>query len=126
MSYELTGNLHKIYPTEEKSASFQAREFVVVTEENYPQYVKFQLTQDKCGLMDSYKEGEKIKVFFDLKGREWQDKYFTNLGAWKLEKVESVAPTAPASGQDLPPSGFDSFEMPSEGGSPQDFEDLPF
>ena len=120
MSYELIGNLHKIYPTEEKSASFQAREFVVVTEENYPQYVKFQLTQDKCGLIDSYKEGEKIKVFFDLKGREWQDKYFTNLGAWKLDKVEAAAPIAPVSGQDMPPSGFDIFEMPSEGGSPQD------
>ena len=50
-----------------------------------PQYVKFQLVQDKCEAMDAMQEGETIKVYFDLRGREWQGKYFTNLQAWKLE-----------------------------------------
>ena len=92
MSYELTGILHKVYPTESKSEKFQAREFVVKTiNEQYEQFIKFQLTQDKCDIVDNYNEGQKIKVHFDLRGREWKEKYFTNLNAWRLEAVNGQA-----------------------------------
>ena len=92
MSYELTGILHKVYPTESKSEKFQAREFVVKTiSEQYEQFIKFQLTQDKCDIVDNYNEGQKIKVHFDLRGREWKEKYFTNLNAWRLEAVNGQA-----------------------------------
>ena len=87
MTFEIEGILHKIFEVESKSASFQTREFVITTEGTYPQFVKFQLTQDKCGIIDGYPEGEKIKVSFDLRGREWQGKYFTNLNAWKVDKI---------------------------------------
>ncbi|MEL7119618.1 MAG: DUF3127 domain-containing protein [Bacteroidota bacterium] len=90
MSFEVEGKLHKAFPTENKTETFQAREFVIeVASGNYPQLVKFQLVQDKCALLDDYQEGEMIKVFFDLRGREWNGKYFTNLNAWRITKVEA-------------------------------------
>lgn len=89
MSFEITGILHRKYDTESKSESFKTREFVIKTEEQYPQFVKFQLTQDRCSAIDSYNVEDKIKVHFDLRGREWQDKFFTNLNAWRIEKAES-------------------------------------
>ena len=86
MSYELVGKLHKKYDKETKGEAFEVREFVILTDdEKYPQHIKFQLTQDRCNLLDQYKEGETINVHFDLRGREWQDNYFTNLNAWRLE-----------------------------------------
>lgn len=89
MSFEIEGKLHKIFETESKTQTFQAREFVLYIEDgNYPQYIKFQLTQDRCGLIDNFKENDQIKVTFDLRGREWNEKYFTNLNAWKIEKKE--------------------------------------
>ena len=75
MTFEIEGILHKKFDVESKSSSFQTREFVITTEGTYPQYVKFQLTQDKCGVIDPCEEGEKVKVSFDLRGREWQGKY---------------------------------------------------
>ena len=51
--------------------------------------VKFQLVQDKCALIDDYSEGDEINVEFDLRGREWNDKYFTNLNAWRIGLAES-------------------------------------
>lgn len=118
MSYELKGKLHKVFPTESKTDTFQAREFVVETQENYPQLIKFQLTQDKCSLIDSYNEGEEINVHFDLRGREWNEKYFTNLQAWKLDKVSADdSEAAEASSSDMPVDGF-SIE--------EDDNDLPF
>lgn len=88
MSFEIEGRLHKLYDTEVKGESFRVREFVIETQEQYPQFVKFQLTQDRCDLMNNYSEGTKIKVSFDLRGREWNGKYFTNLNAWRIAAAE--------------------------------------
>jgi len=88
MSLEIEGKLHKVFPIENKSGNFQAREFVVEVESGqYPQFAKFQLVQDRCGLIEDYSEGESIKVHFDLRGREWQGKYFTTLTAWRLDRT---------------------------------------
>jgi hypothetical protein len=99
-SFEVQGKLHKVFPSENKSGSFQAREFVIEVESGqYSQLIKFQLTQDRCDLIDNYSEGEEIQVSFDLRGREWDGKYFTNLNAWRLnrpsatEKTDSPKPT---------------------------------
>ena len=90
MAYKAEGKLHKIYDTEQKSASFQAREFVIeVADGQYPQMVKFQLVQDKCNLIDGYDEGEDVSVDFDLRGREWNGKYFTNLQAWRIARSDA-------------------------------------
>ncbi len=89
-SFEITGKLFRKFETEQKTQSFSAREFVLeVNDSNYMQLIKFQLTQDRCGLLDPFDEGKEIKVYFDLRGREWNGKYFTNLNAWKLEAYES-------------------------------------
>ena len=125
MTFEIEGTLHKIFDIESKSSSFQTREFVITTEGTYPQYVKFQLTQDKCGVIDGCQEGEKIKVSFDLRGREWQGKYFTNLNAWKVEKsVQNNQGFQAASA--APPPVFEENTDFGGGGLPADFDDLPF
>jgi len=99
MAYKASGRLHKVFDTEQKSASFQAREFVIeVADGKFPQMVKFQLTQDKCTIIDDYSEGDEITVDFDLRGREWNDKYFTNLNAWRIARGEAQE-AAPASNE---------------------------
>ncbi len=123
MSFEITGKLYKKFDTEVKSERFQAREFVLLLDEGqYPQYIKFQLTQDRCNLIDQYEEGEMIKVHFDLRGREWNGKFFTNLNAWRIESVQPDAPAAP----DAPPAADDFPTAADEPADTGDFEDLPF
>lgn len=88
MGYKAEGKIEKIFDTEQKSASFQAREFVIeVADGQYPQMVKFQLVQDKCNMVDDYNEGDQVEVEFDLRGREWNGKYFTNLQAWRISRA---------------------------------------
>lgn len=131
MAFEVIGKIVKIFDAENKTASFQAREFVIeVPDGNYPQMVKFQLTQDKCGLMDAYKEGEQLKVFFNLRGREWQGKYFTNLDAWRVERVAGGETGAPQSSADSQ-GPFGAVVFPEADSSPQSDggsfdDDLPF
>ena len=89
---KLEGKVIKILPTNQISDSFKKREFVIETEDQYPQKVKFELTQDACSKMDSYKEGDIITVHFNIRGREWMNKnnelvYFVSLNAWRIDKV---------------------------------------
>lgn len=123
MAFEVEGKLIKKFDTESKTASFQAREFVIeVPDGNYPQMVKFQLVQDRCNMLDTYEEGEQIKVHFDLRGREWQGKYFTNLNAWRIDKASDSqsASDAPVPSDDPFPTSND--EPTSQGHD----DDLPF
>lgn len=127
MAFEVEGKLHRIFPTEQKTASFQAREFVLeIPDGNYPQFVKFQVVQDKCSSLDQYKEGERLKVSFDLRGREWQGKYFTSLNAWRIDRAGAAdEPAAQGGGGEH----FPSDPFPNYTDSPQTNtanDDLPF
>lgn len=128
MSFEIEGKAHKIFDTENKTDTFQAREFVIETEGQYPQYIKFQLTQDRCGLMDNYKEGQMIKVYFDLRGREWNEKYFTNLNAWRVEAAAAAAAVPPpaAGSGDFPSEEYPAATATPKDTAASDFDDLPF
>lgn len=92
MAFDISGKLHKVFTVEEKSGSFRTRDIVLeVQDGNYMQYVKFQLTQDRCSIVDNFREGDEVRVHFNLRGREWQGKYFTNLDAWRIEASTNVA-----------------------------------
>lgn len=129
MAFEVSGKIIKILPVESKSATFQTREFVIeIPDGNYTQFVKFQLTQDRCGLVDAYKEGDMVKVSFNLRGREWQGKYFTNLDAWRIDADSAGASASPGAAKN-DPFGDVSFPEASDEpsrGDKMDDDDLPF
>ena len=124
MALDITGKLHKVFDTEQKTESFKAREFVIETQGEYPQFVKFQLTQDRCDLIENCKEGDSLKVHFDLRGREWQGKYFTNLNAWKIEAEGDMSRPTPEENfnQDTPQVSAPESNIDSR----EDLDDLPF
>jgi len=68
-------------------SGFTKREFVIKTTDDgdYPQDIKFELVKDKTSLIDKYNIGDRVTVFLNIRGREWNEKYFVNLVAWKLE-----------------------------------------
>ncbi len=127
MAFEVEGKLHRIFPTEQKTASFQAREFVLeIPDGNYPQFVKFQVVQDKCSVLDQYKEGERLKVSFDLRGREWQGKYFTSLNAWRIDRAGAADEPAAqgGGGEHFPADPFPNYTDSPQTNTAND--DLPF
>ena len=120
MAFEVIGKLHKKFDVEEKSSSFRVRNFVIVTKDGeYEQFINFQLTQDKCEIVDKFEVGSEIKVHFNLRGREWQGKYFTNLQAWRIEGDAS------ANAADAPEDPFPSMDDVPLAEEDQN-DDLPF
>lgn len=98
MSYEITGNLVMRGQVETKGESFQVREFAIKTNDGsqYDNFVKFQCVQARTSIVDGLSKGDEIKVHFDLRGREYDGKYYTNLNAWRVEKVSEAAPQSTA------------------------------
>ncbi len=123
MAFEVEGKLYKKFDTQQVTDTFQKREFVLEIEDGaYPQVIKFQLTQANCGKLDGPKEGDKIKVTFNLRGREYTKEgkttFFTNLDAWKID--------AAGGNQPAPPPQGGAFPATSDAPINAEMDDLPF
>jgi single-strand DNA-binding protein len=99
MSFDVQGKLHEIFDEQQVSEKFRKREFVLeIPDGAYTQYIKFQLTQDKCNVLDQYKLGDDVKVTFNLSGKPFNKNgttmYFTNLSAWRIESADAAAGNA--------------------------------
>jgi hypothetical protein len=101
MALDLTGTLIESFPTQQIKETFKKREFVIETTKDIgtgiiSDFIKFQLTQQKCDLLDVYKVGDQVKVHFNLRGSKWTKpdgtiSYITNLEAWRLEKADGAS-----------------------------------
>lgn len=135
MSYDVSGKLSEVFETQQVSDTFKKREFILEVENpnqsfQRTDYLKFQLTQDRCSQIDEYGLGDMIKVSFNLRGNRWEkdDKvaYFTNLEAWRIEKLQQN------SGNPGTDAAFPSAEkhgnknQPSESFQDSGEDDLPF
>lgn len=86
------GKLIVVNDEKQITDKFVNREFVIETEEQYPQKLSFVLVQQSVDLIDPYEIGQKIQVSFNIKGREWTNpqgevKYFNSLEAWKIQPL---------------------------------------
>ena len=115
MNFEISGALIVKEDVVEISGSFKKREFVIeVTNErnsDWNDFIKFQLTQDKCSLLDQFQLGDNMKVGFNIKGRKWEKdgkiNYFSNLEAWRLEVAGNTTQNftpPPYAETDIPPA----------------------
>lgn len=120
---EVEGSIKVIFDTQTFNSGFQKREFVITTKEQYPQDVKFELIKERIDLIDPYNQGDTIKVHFNLRGNEYNGKYFVNLQAWRIEPMGSNAPAGDNGSSDpFAQAGFP--DAPAQDSSEED--DLPF
>lgn len=95
---EVKGTIKAIFAEQVISDKFRKREFVLTTNEKYPQDVLFQLTQGNTDLIDTIRVGEEVEVKFNLRGKEYINKegkvsYFTSLECWQVS-IQQGAPVA--------------------------------
>ena len=90
-----TGILKVKSPEVKVSEKFKKREFVLTDNaQSYPQTILFQLTQDRCSLIENAKVGDEVTVHLLLKGREWKNpqgeiKFFNSLDVFRVEAARS-------------------------------------
>lgn len=111
MSYELSGKIATIFPVVQRSETFKFREFVIEKTEDIgsrsiTNFIKMQAVQDKTALLDRFKPGDEVKVYFNLRGTRWvkdgRETYITNLDAWRIEGFVPSGNTSDASPDFMP------------------------
>jgi hypothetical protein len=116
MNFELSGKLIEKNDTVQVSDTFKKREFVIEHIDNsggkeFIDLIKFQLTGERCSLLDKFNLNDEIKVSFNIRGKRWvkddRVSYFTNLDAWRIEKIamtsEELPPPPPLMEEEAPP-----------------------
>lgn len=125
MAFEITGKVIDISPVNQVSDKFKKREFVIEKKESggsavFIDYIKFQLLQDKCDLINESFLNEDVKIMFNVKGNKWERdgkiNYFTNLDAWKVEKISASSREQNTSShttlEDIPPENDELSDLP--------------
>ena len=131
MNYELTGSVTRIYDVwESETSDFCKREFVVTIDESskYPQPIKLACIKDKVALLDPVNEGDVVTVAFNLRGREYNERYYVDLEAWKLSvDLEAGVVQPPADAPD-PGAGARANPAPAATADDEliDYDDPPF
>lgn len=103
--FKTEGVIVKIYPIQQVSEKFKKREFVIETQEQYPQVVKMELIQDKCDDLNNYKLGDLVSVYFNIKGREYTPQgkdepiYYNTIQVWKIVSLAQKQANATISKQ---------------------------
>tara|TARA_R110000851_G_scaffold147756_2_gene287768 strand:- start:5587 stop:5934 length:348 start_codon:yes stop_codon:yes gene_type:complete len=115
MDLQLQGRIKLIGEIQEFDSGFTKREFIVTTAEQYPQDIKLEFFKEKVADLDKVTEGQEVTVHFNIRGNEFNGKYYVNLQAWKL-----------VSGAASPAGKAPSLPTPPAPLSAEDDDDLPF
>lgn len=116
---EIIGIVKKLFDIQKFDSGFKKREIVLTTEEPYPQNILIEFIQDKVDLLENIKPKDKIKIFINIRGREWRNpegiiKYFNSIQGWKIEHHSIGALNKNKASTTSPSLSSD------------DFDDLPF
>ncbi len=75
--------------------AWRKQSFVVETEEQYPKKVVFDAWNDTVEAIKQLQVGVNLTVHFRAESREYNEKWYTNLTAWKIETDGIAKNTAP-------------------------------
>jgi single-strand DNA-binding protein len=117
VAYDLTGKIKLVQEAKTFDSGFTKREMVVIVEDGkYPQEINIEFVQDKVSLLDALQVGQEVTVTFDIRGREYNGRYFNNLQGWKIVTMENK-PSVTAEDQSSAPyfptsSDFEDDDIP--------------
>jgi hypothetical protein len=103
---------------------WKVQEYVIESaggESAYPRKMCFEVFgADKIDQFN-IKVGEEMTVSFDIDARQWQDRWFNSIRAWKIERKAPAAAAPIEQGAPLPPPPADFLS-----GDSNSNDDLPF
>ena len=129
MALELDGKVVRVLPEmsgEGQNGTWKKQQFVVETLGEYPKRICFQAWSEKTELVKALKEHDRVKVSFRLESREFNEKWYTDATAWRIDKL--VANGANVSQPEQPQNQDTETKIDEEPALPENKEedDLPF
>tara|TARA_B110000285_G_scaffold203670_1_gene239975 strand:+ start:12769 stop:13101 length:333 start_codon:yes stop_codon:yes gene_type:complete len=69
-----------------KGTEWKKQSLVINTGGDYPQLLQVDFMNDKCEQLNPFNIDSEVSVAINLKGREYNGKYYTNITGWKIGK----------------------------------------
>ena len=97
MSYEIIGNVKVINEAVTRGTKgFTFRSFVIEVGDKYPQMIQMECQGKSVPMLEQIRLGDNVKAKFDVRGREYNGKYYTTLVAWNVSQEHAeFAPSIP-------------------------------
>jgi hypothetical protein len=89
MSFEIKGKIKVLFDRQDFPSGFFKRDFVITTNDQYPQDIKFGALKERVEQLDGLSVDDEVTVKFDVKGREYNGNYYVDLNAWRIERGAS-------------------------------------
>ena len=101
---------------------WKSQQYVIETHDQYPKKMVFDIFGADRIDQFAIKAGEEIIVSFDVDAHEYNGRWFNNIRAWNIQRLDAAA--APATGAQTAASGSQAPFPPAA--SDSDADDLPF
>lgn len=116
---EIKGRIIAVLPprggVSQKGTQWQVQEYVIEeTDARYPKKVAFEVFGENIQKFN-IQNGAEYTVSFDIDARQWQDRWFNSIRAWKAEPVQATQSAAPAP---QPEVFKDPFAMAAQAAAP--------
>lgn len=88
---EITGNIKVIQDlvtgTSKAGKEWSKRTIVVTTNDKYPQDIAIDFMGEGIEQINNFQEGNPVTVAVNLRGNEYNGKYYVSLGGWKISNT---------------------------------------
>ncbi len=94
---DLTGKVIAVLPPREGTSArgaWKSQEYVIETHDQYPRKMVFNIFgADKIDQF-AIKAGEELTVSFDIDAHEYNGRWFNNIRAWNIQRIDAAAAQA--------------------------------
>lgn len=122
---EFVGVVYRIMPQQSGTSArgqWQKQEVIFEQPDEFSRKVCVTFFGDRVQDAATLQVGEKVNVSCNIESREYNGRWYTDVRAWRIQKVQPEQPAA-APIPDLPPFETAEPAMPASG---DQFDDLPF
>ena len=124
---EITGKITHVLPERSGTSArgeWKAQSFVVETRDQYPRKMVFDVFGAERLQRFNIKSGDEVTVFFDIDAHEYQGRWFNNIRAFDVQRLDAAAAQAAApQTTQAAPAPFPPAQPDAAGEST---DDLPF
>ncbi len=131
MELSVSGNVIKVMPAQTgqgRNGMWTKQSFVIETKEHYPKKICLIAWNDMADIANNLRGGEEVKVDISIESREYMERWYTDVRAVKITRLQPTAQDSAAGEvQDTPMfSLLNSEEAPPPSEATTYDNDLPF
>lgn len=126
---EITGKIIHVLPERSGTSArgeWKAQSFVIETRDQYPRKMVFDVFGAERLQRFNIKSGDKVTVFFDIDAHEYQRRWFNNIRAFDVQRLDAAAAQAAAAAPQTTQAAPAPFPPAQPDAAGESTDDLPF